>query len=126
MSRIFMPHATAERVTVTRKKDFTLSMSQAEVEKATQILGIALSMSSHDTVPDHITGSPFVVRFFDNDMYALERNDDKGSIPFRGSEGDELIRCLHDALAMAINEQTVGRGARPAQAVSQLPDEPFF
>jgi hypothetical protein len=110
--RTFLPDATTEKVIVTRGTTFKIELSPAEVAKAVEIIGIALSMTKLESVPDHISHSPFVVRFFADYGHALERDDISGSIPFRATEGDELIVTLNDALAMAINERTVVRAPR--------------
>lgn len=125
MSRLFLPSADANSITV-KRGEFVLRLVPAEVDKATSLLGIALGMETLDALPDHITGSPFVIRFFEDDRLALERADAKGSIPFTWAEADELILALHDGKKLAINERTLIRGPRSAGgARSQFSDEPF-
>lgn len=81
----------------------TIKLKPAEVEKATKIIGLALQMESLETVPGHITSSPFVIRFFEDDTLALERNDILGSVRFSWAEGDELINAIQSGLKIAIN-----------------------
>lgn len=98
------------------KPAFRLDLSVNEGEKLTSLLGTVLSTSSVDRgeLPDHLTGTPFVVRFFpkDNGM-ALERTDIKGSLPFRMRETDELIRVVQMGVAMAVNQIQRQGPARP-------------
>lgn len=88
-----------------------LELRPAEVEKAAQIIGIALSMETLETIPDHITNTPFVIRFFEDDVLALERVDAKGSVSFKWGEGDDLILALQSGLKIALNAK-VNRHAR--------------
>ena len=88
----------------------------AEAAKATAILGIALSMEDMEVLPDHITGSPFVVRFLGEGFCRLEREDGDGSVKFLWEEGDELITTIRDALGMAINVRTLSGPAGASQA----------
>lgn len=101
------------RVIVTREGPtgelFRVEMAPSEVEKATKVVGLALSMVGLPNVPDHINNTPFVVRFFPSRVFALERKDAGDSMPFRLHEGDVLITTLQMALGMCLNEQTQGR-----------------
>jgi hypothetical protein len=103
--RLFMPDADQNYITITRG-EFSLRLTPAEVDKATQLVGIALGMETMDTLPDHITNTPFVVRFFEDDKLALERLGEPGSIPFDWQEADQFIVALNDGLKIAINERT--------------------
>jgi len=125
MEAVFTPYANAEAVTVSRGEKHKLSLVPAEVDKATKIIGIALSMESFDQLPSHIKNSPFVIRFFEDNKLALERLDTSGSIPFEWAEGDELIVTLQKALAMAINERVLVKGVRATGAVTNN-SEPFI
>lgn len=107
-TRVFMPEGNANDCTV-RRGAHTITLMPAEVDKATKIIGIALGMETLDAVPSHITNTPFVIRFFNDDMLALERNDTKGSIPFKFSEGDELITTLQQAQAICVNDRTLAK-----------------
>lgn len=111
-SRVFLPSGNSNVCTV-KRGEATLNLSANEVDKATNIIGIALSMENLDAVPSHITNSPFVVRFFEGDMLALERIDAKGSLPFKFMEGDELIVTLQQARAISVNDRTLSK--RPGQ-----------
>lgn len=93
-------HTVAVTRTGTTQK---LEMRPAEVDKATQIIGIALSMETMKAIPDHIKNSPFVIRFFENDLLALERSDTKGSVSFKWDEGDDLIVAIASGLKIAVN-----------------------
>lgn len=108
MPRVFLPDGNENYATV-KREGFSLNLSPAEVDKATYIVGIALSMETLDAVPSHITNTPFVVRFFENDNLALERTDKKDSIPFTFAEGDELIMTLKQARDMAINSRMLSK-----------------
>lgn len=123
MSRLFLPSADANFITITRG-EFSLRLTPAEVDKATNILGIVLGMESLDALPDHVTNTPFCVRMFEDDRLALERTDNKGSIPFTWAEADDLILALHDGKKLAINERTLIRGPRSTGRM-QFSDEPF-
>lgn len=121
--RTFMPFANEKSCKVTKTvqvdKDsppveYALELSPAEVEKATHILGIALSMQAMDPLPSHIKGSPFVIQFMEDDTLRLERRSGVGSIPFSWGEGDDLIVALHDAQAMAVNERKLVHAPRGA------------
>jgi len=112
--RIFIADTHQGRVIVTRTSAktgevFRIEMAPSEAQKATKIVGIALSTVEHDALPDHITNTPFVIRFFKNSVYALERSDLNFSLPFKASEGDSLIEAINVALGMCLNEQTQGR-----------------
>ena len=97
-------------ITITRTESRKqLSFAPSETAAATHIVGLALSMVNLDRIPDHIKNTPFVVRFFPGSVFALERVDQEGSIPFRLAEGDELIRVLRMAKDICLNEQTHGR-----------------
>ena len=126
MSRLFIPSADANSIIITRG-EFTLRLTPAEVDKATNLIGTALGMESLDALPDHITGSPFCIRMFEDNRLALERTDNKGSIPFTWAEADDLILALHDGKKIAINERTLVRGPRSAGGSrrTQFSDEPF-
>lgn len=80
-----------------------LELRPAEVEKATQIIGIALSMETMEVIPDHIKNTPFVIRFFEDNLLALERADAKGSVSFKWDEGDDLILAIQSGLKIALN-----------------------
>jgi len=103
------------KITVRRVKhgsydgDHALDFSPAEAAKMSATVGMVLSMLDQPTLPPHIVNSPFVVRFFPKKVFALERNDIPGSIPFRAKEGDELIRVIDIGLGICLNEQTLGR-----------------
>ncbi len=102
------------RVVVTRTsaktgEEFRIEMAPSEAEKATKIVGIALATVEHDALPEFITNTPFVLRFFKNRIYALERTDLNCSLPFKAAEGDLLIHTIQMALGMCINEQTQGK-----------------
>lgn len=124
----FVPSTHQGVVIVKRstREDCFLSMVPAEVEKATSIVGSALSMSGLPH-PEYITNSPFVVRFFAERKMALERSDQKGSLPFRIHEGDELIKVIRLGLGMALNERTQGRAlpVRNQFFEGVVQDEPF-
>jgi hypothetical protein len=118
-----MPTGDANWITISRE-EFSMRLTPAEVDKATRLLGITLGMENMDTLPDHITNTPFVVRFFENDKLALERLDADGSIPFAWNEADDLITTLNDGLKIAINERTLVKGARGTGFVG-INQEPF-
>jgi len=90
-------------------KLFRMSMAPSEVARAKQLVNLALSMIELPAIPEFITNSPFVVRFFGNGVCALEREDESASIPFRAAEGDKLVNTLEMALGICLNEQTQGR-----------------
>ena len=122
---LFTPYANAENITISRGKEFKLALSPAEINKATSVLGTALSLESFEELPSNIANAPFVVRFFEDGQLALERSDASGSVPFRWNETDELILTLEKALAMAVNERTLIKGARGTGA-STFNSEPFI
>ncbi len=130
--RVFIPETHQGRVIVTRTskktgEEFRIEMAPSEAEKATKIVGIALATTSHAALPEYITNTPFVIRFFDNRVYALERTDLAFSLPFKALEGDELIHAIHTALGMCLNEQTQGRVVPVGTTVTPglAPDESF-
>ncbi len=86
-----------------------IELTPSEVNKATHLIGLVLSMAGLDQVPDNIRHSPFVIRLFPKKEYAIEREDADGSLPFRWREGDELIDFFKMGLAKCLNEQTQGR-----------------
>ncbi len=88
---------------------FRLELNPAEVEAATHVVGLALRMVELPFVPESIKNTPFTVRFFPKQAFALERLDIPGSMPFRAREGDELITALQRGLGICLNEQTHGR-----------------
>ena len=110
-ARVFIPETHQGHVIVKRTgqdgTQYTLTLSPGEVDKATEIVGTTLRML--DVPVEFITNSPFVVRFFPDRVYALERQDRGDSMPFRANEGDDLITTLHMAKAMCLNDQTHGR-----------------
>ncbi len=121
----FNSDADAYKCSVSRPDaDETLEFSPAEVDKATHLIGIGLSMKSMAVLPDHITGTPFVLRFFEDDFLRLERTDTKSTIKFRWGEGDELILALQAALAKAKDERTLVKGPRGTGAVT-VAETPF-
>jgi hypothetical protein len=91
-----------------------LQFAPAEAEKATHLLGIALGMESLEVLPDHIAGTPFVIRFLEEGFCRIEREDGEGSLRFLWEEGDELIVAIKSALGICINVRTLGG---PAGAV---------
>jgi len=123
MSRLFLPSADTNFIVI-KRGEFAIKLSPAEVDRATGLVGTALSMETLEALPDHITGTPFVVRFFEDDRLALERTDNKGSIPFTWAEADDLILSLHDGKKLAINERTLIKGPR-GTGRTQFSDEPF-
>ena len=86
-----------------------LEMAPAEVERARSLVGLALSMSELAHLPEHIGDSPFVIRIFPDGVFALERSDNPGSIPFRTHEGDDLLIVLAQGLEKVLNDQINGR-----------------
>ena len=123
--RIFMPkthqgRVIIERVTGEDQKSYSIEMSPAEAVKASYVVGLALSMIELENIPDHIKNTPFVVRFFPHKVFALERTDAAGSLPFRVAEGDELILTIRMAVDMALNEQTLGRAVRATGIPSSI------
>lgn len=123
MSRLFLPAADANFITV-KRGEFSIRLSPAEVDRATSLVGTVLGMEKMEALPDHIKGTPFVVRFFEDNKMALERTDMKGSIPFTWAEADDLILALHDGKKIAINERTLIKGPR-GTGRPQFSDEPF-
>jgi len=123
----FKPSANQSNCTVTRYDEIaeTLSLSPAEILKASNIIGLALRMESLPALPDHISSSPFVIRFLPTNNLRLERKDKKGSIRFEWNEGDELINALKAAESISINERTVVKAARGTGAVSHNSEAPF-
>jgi hypothetical protein len=120
-----MPHANEHDCQVVKGTN-SIKLSPAEVDMATSLLGIALRMQGMNPLPDHIKGSPFVIRFQEDDTLLLERKSEPGSMPFTWGEGDELIVALHDAQKMAINERVVGGAPRGAHAPPPfLAEEPL-
>jgi hypothetical protein len=112
--RVFLPDADQHSCFVCRG-DEKFKLTPAEIRKATNLIGIALGMEDMDWLPDHISGSPFVIRFLKEGFLRLEREDSEETLRFRWEEGDELITTLHDALGMAVNIRTLNG---PAGAVS--------
>jgi hypothetical protein len=92
-------------------------MSPQEAQKAKHLIGLALSMIEMEKVPEFIKSTPFVVRIFPHKVFALERTDEAGSVPFRNAEGDDLITTIQMAVDMTINEQTHGRAVKSATSV---------
>jgi hypothetical protein len=124
MGRLFLPGADANSITI-KRGEFVIRLSPAEVDKATHLVGVALGMETMDALPDHISGTPFVIRFFEDDRLALERTDNKGSVPFTWAEADDLILALHDGKKIAVNERTLIKGPRSAGKRVTFSDEPF-
>ncbi len=106
---------------------FRMEMSPSEAAKATEIVGIALATALHDSLPNKIMNTPFVVRIFEHQVYALERTDLNFSLPFRAVEGDDLIHMIELALGMCLNEQTQGRAVPCGTTIipGMAPDEPL-
>ena len=104
-----------------------VEFAPAEAAKASAIVGLILSTLSHKRMPEHITSSPFVVRIFPKGVFALERNDLGGSLPFRANEGDELIRMIDLGLGICLNEQTQGKVVPTGTTTSPgIPDAESF
>lgn len=113
--RVFMPAADENVCRVYRDEEGDqIELAPAEIDKATHLIGIALGMEELETLPDHIAGSPFIIRFFEEGFLRIEREDGEGSLRFAWEEGDELITSLHDALAIAVNERTLVKSPRNA------------
>jgi hypothetical protein len=91
-----------------------LSLRPAEVGKATQLIGIALGMESKKALPSHIDNSPFVIRFFEDHTLRLEAKDRDGSIRFTFGGGDSVIKALHQAKEMSLDEQRLENSPRGA------------
>lgn len=128
VERSFVATSHQGKIIITRTNgDHNIEMSPSEASKATHILGLALSMVEMDPVPEYITETPFVVRFFPHRVYALERKDEKGSLPFRLPECDELITTINVGLGICLNEQTQGRVVPVGTAVTPglVSDESF-
>lgn len=98
-------------------KMFRMVMTPSEVGRAKELVNIALSMIELPSIPEYITNTPFVVRFYGNGVCALEREDEGSSIPFRSAEGDKLVTTLEMALGMCLNEQTHGRAVPTGQVM---------
>lgn len=115
-------------VVITRRKGkFRVEMTPNETEKATYIIGLALSMVGMSNVPDHIINTPFVVRFFPKRILALERLDRIGSMPFRINEGDDLIKMIQICKDVCLNERAHGKAvpSGPATVNCMVSDEPL-
>lgn len=124
----FLASTHQGKAIVTRgEAKFKIEMTPGETEKATYIVGFALSMVELPSVPDHIKNTPFVVRFFPNRVLALERTDSRDSMPFRINEGDDFIKAIRTAHGMCLNEQTHGKAVSPGAVVPEIlsGDEPF-
>lgn len=124
----FVPSSHQGSVIIKRSEGgHQLNMSPAEVDRATELVGIALSMVGLDKIPPHITNTPFVIRFFRRSVMALERSDSSGSLPFKVSEGDELITAIQMALGICLNDQTHGRAVPSGEPVNfgMVGDEPL-
>lgn len=89
--------------------DFKITLSPAETDKATGLIASVLSMQGLSHAPDRITHTPFVIRFFPDNKYALERVDREGSLPFRIKEADELIKVVRMGRDICINDQIHGK-----------------
>lgn len=89
-----------------------LSFRPAEIDKITSLISSALGMESLKALPEYITNTPFVIKFWEDNSLSLEAQDRKGRLPFQWDEADELIRCFHNALKSAIDERTLRPGAR--------------
>ena len=128
---VFSPETERGRAVVQRDREdgppFKINMSPREGDKATHVVGLALSMSELERKPPHITNTPFVVRFYPDQVYALERTDIKGSMPFRLGEGDDLIKAIQMAVSKTLNEQLQGRAARAVSVpdLTMASDEPL-
>jgi hypothetical protein len=97
-------------ITISRvHKDQPLEMYPADVGKATHLVGLVLSMVELPVIPNPIKNTPFVIRVFPEQKFALERTDRGGSIPFRTCEGEELIEVIEMGLGMCLNEQIHGK-----------------
>jgi len=82
----------------------TLTLRPAEVEAATQLIGIALSMETMQALPSKIDNSPFVIRFFEDHTLRLEAKDRDGSIRFTFQGGDSIIKAIRQAKEMSLDE----------------------
>jgi hypothetical protein len=89
-----------------------LKMRPAEVDRVTKLIGIALSMESMQALPSKIDNSPFVIRFFEDHTLRLEAKDRDGSIRFTFGGGDGVIKALHQARDMSIDELRLGNNPR--------------
>jgi hypothetical protein len=89
-----------------------LKLRPAEVDSATKLIGIALGMESAQALPSHISNSPFVIRFFEDHTLRLEAKDRDGSIRFTFGGGDGVIKALHKARDMSIDELRLGNHPR--------------
>jgi len=124
----FVASSHQGKVIITRRKGkFKIEMSPGETDKATYVVGLALSMIELPDVPDHIKNTPFVLRFFPKQVLALERIDSMGSMPFRVNEGDDLIKTIQMGQGICLNEQTHGRAipSNPAPPSNMVSDEPL-
>jgi len=127
MAQVFSATATSESVVISRNNgEFSLSVAPAEIDRASALLRIALSMETFvENGPSYIKDSPFVIRFFEDNTLALERTDGPGSVPFSWKETDDLMLALKDGLALAINERTLIKGPR-GTGQQGFNDEPFI
>ena len=120
----FLPYADEKTCRVTRGEGDKLELSPAEVIKATHLVGIALGMESMPALPSHITNSPFVIRFFPEEVMRLEREDGPGSLPFSWDEGDSLIVALQQSQDIAVDERKLIKSPRGHGAVN-YPESPL-
>ena len=120
----FLPSADNGKIVI-KTGEQQLLLAAAEADKATKLIGIALGMETMDALPDHITNSPFVIRFSANGTLSLERQDESGSISFEWADADDLIVAIQKGLNISIDKDILTNTPKETGSISYN-SEPFI
>jgi len=101
-----------DRLSISQDGAPSLTLTPFEVDKITQLIGIALGMEKAEALPSHINNSPFVIRFFEDHTLRLEAKDRDGSVRFTFAGGDSVIKALQQAREMSLDERRLGGSPR--------------
>jgi len=86
-----------------------IRFTPGEVDLLRNIINIALNMQSLPALPPSINNNRFSVNFTEDDTLSVEGIDSReGSIAFEWTQGDDLIKVIDQAYAIAINELKLG------------------
>jgi len=101
----------------------SVSITSGESANAVKALLFAMALETAKVLPDHISNSPFEVRFTGERILYLRRKDNKeNGVAFKFDEGDTLIKLINTANEKIKDLNTVAAGTKGGFSPLRQPD----
>lgn len=101
----------------------SISLTSGESANAIKVLLFAMALEKAKVLPEHISNSPFEVRFTGERLLYLRRKDNKeGGVAFKFDEGDCLIKLIKDSSEKIKDINTVAAGTKGGFSPLRQPD----